>query len=493
MKLESVVKEKVLIVAMVLFLLISSVFYFVLIRPLATVLQEKETSKMMLDNEIASYEKLLQELEKQTMTEEEKNLFVEGIPGRPNIEQLIMYLGQVEKDTGTAISSISFLTDEAEEVEASAAPETTAEPTTESSETTDAAASAEATVVPNSAWSEVFPEEIYNVLQEKLSTVAQFDIQAIDIDVTVNGNEANINQFVAKLEDLPRVTHIQNLNYAVNQEKGNMDATVTFRIFYCEAFQPIIDQLNGTVAKKEESKEEAEAEPDPAETATVLVEVKRYDTDIVVDGSAVKVTSDFQPVEGEGQGFYLVQTGAYTADKYLALQVDRILATGINPRVSDSSISLIFSTISHSIASAAAKAQTINAMGFETYIMPLKINMSAEESTWLLPVAQSALASISQVTAKGEAEGSVSITAELENQVNQAVATYETEVTNRIAAVADGDGRKEQLKNTIAILKDIQTRLASYKQEAKAQKLWEIDGLLIDFTLNLNGNTVNNR
>jgi Tfp pilus assembly protein PilO len=465
MKLESLLKEKILIIAMALLFAFSAIFYFAFVRPLAAEKTEKEAALQRINTDASSYEKVLQSLEPQTVTEAEKQELIEGIPGRSNLEQVIKAIEKTEGETGTTVSTISFQTESEEEAQA------------------EVATSSDGTVEQDQ-WSKVFPESIYKLLEKKVSEVKEFTVSYIDVQISLNGSEEDINQFVNKLETMPRVFHIQNVTYSQNTEKGNMDASVSARVFYCEAFQAIIEKATITkvaAAQSEESVEEPKSEE----------KVIRYDTDIVVDSSSIKITTDTPPVEGEGKGFYLVQTGAYTADKYLFIQVDNILSKGIDPRVSDSSISLIFSSISHDMASATEKAKAINSLGFETYIMPLKINLSAEENEWLLPVAQQALSSITSATTKGIAEGTLEMTGELKGQVSSASEAYDKEVTDHMESL--DDSRKGQLEKTMTILKDIEEILVSYEREPDVEKLWKIDGLLIDYTLNLNGNMQNNR
>ncbi|MGI8387497.1 hypothetical protein [Robertmurraya sp. P23] len=469
MKLESLLKEKILITATAILVAFSGIFYSAFVRPLAAEKTEKEANLQRIKADASSYEKVLQSLEPQTMTEAEKQELIEGIPGRPNIEQVIKDIEKTEGETGTSVSSISFQTESEEEAQA------------------EAATSTEGTV-DQDQWSKVFPESIYKLLEERVSEVKEFTVSYIDVQISLNGSEEDINVFVDKLEKMARVFHIQNVMYSLNSEKGNMDATVSARVFYCEAFQAIIEKA--TVAKVAAAKSEEKTE-ESVEEAQAEEKVIRYDTDIVVDSSSIKVTMDTPPVEGEGKGFYLVQTGAYTADKYLYIQVDNILSKGIDPRVSDSSISLIFSSISHDMASAAEKAKAINSLGFETYIMPLKINLTTEENDWLLPVAQQALASITSATTKGIAENTLEVTSELKGQVSSALEAYDQEVTEHMESI--DDNRKSQLDKTVTILKDIEEILASYESEPDVKKLWKIDGLLIDYTLNLNGNMQNNR
>lgn len=467
MKLESLLKEKILIILTAILVAFSGIFYFAFVRPLAAEKAEKEANLQRIEADASSYEQVLSSLVPQTMTEAEKQELLEGIPGRPNIEQVIKDIEITEGETETSVSSISFQT-EPEEAQS------------------EAATSTEGTVEQDQ-WSKVFPESIYKLLEERVSEVKEFTVSYIDVQISLNGSDENINVFVDKLERMTRVIHIQNVTYSVNSEKGNMDATISARVFYCEAFQGILEKATVTKVAAAKSEEKIES----VEETKTEEKVIRYDTDIVVDSSSIKVTMDTPPVEGEGKGFYLVQTGAYTADKYLYIQVDNILSKGIDPRVSDSSISLIFSSISHDMASAAEKAKAINSLGFETYIMPLKINLTTEENEWLLPVAQQALASITSATTKGIAENDLEITSELKGQVSSALESYDQEVNEHIESI--DDNRKSQLDKTVTILKDIKEILASYESEPDVKKLWKIDGLLIDYTLNLNGNMQNNR
>jgi len=156
------------------------------------------------------------------MTEAEKLELMEGIPGRPNLEQVIKDIEKTEGETGTSVSNISFQTESEEEAQA--------EETTTSEGT-----------VAQDEWSKVFPEPIFKLLEEKVSEVKEFTVSYIDVQISLNGSEEDINQFVDKLEKMERVFHIQTITTSLDTEKGNVEATVSARVFYCEAFQAIIE------------------------------------------------------------------------------------------------------------------------------------------------------------------------------------------------------------------------------------------------------------
>jgi len=222
MKLESLIKEKILIIVIAVLVLFSGVFYFVIVRPLAAEKGEKEAKLQKIEADANSYKKVLESLEPQTMTEAEKLELMEGIPGRPNLEQVIKDIEKTEGETGTSVSNISFQTESEEEAQA--------EETTTSEGT-----------VAQDEWSKVFPEPIFKLLEEKVSEVKEFTVSYIDVQISLNGSEEDINQFVDKLEKMERVFHIQTITTSLDTEKGNVEATVSARVFYCEAFQAIIE------------------------------------------------------------------------------------------------------------------------------------------------------------------------------------------------------------------------------------------------------------
>jgi len=222
MKLESLLKEKTLIIAIAILFAFSGIFYFAILRPLAAEKAEKEANLQRIEADISGFEKVLQSLEPQTMTEVEKQELFQGIPGRPNIEQVIKDIEKTEGETGTSVSNISFQTESKEEAQA------------------EVATSTEGTVEQDQ-WSSLFPESIYKLLEERVSEVKEFTVSFKDVQISLNGNEEDINTFVDKLEKMPRVFHIQNVTYSLNTEKGNMDASVSARVFYCEAFQQVLE------------------------------------------------------------------------------------------------------------------------------------------------------------------------------------------------------------------------------------------------------------
>lgn len=222
MKLESLLKEKILIIAIAILVVFSGIFYWAILRPLAAEQAEKEANLQKIEADTSSYEKVLQSLEPQTMTEAEKQELFQGIPGRPNIEQVIKDIEQTEGETGTSVSTISFQTESDEDTQAEVT--TTADGTVEQDQ-----------------WSTLFPESIYKLLEERISEVKEFTVSYNDVQISLNGSDEDINEFVDKLEQLPRVFHLQNVTYSLNSEKGNMDATVSARVFYCEAFQQVLE------------------------------------------------------------------------------------------------------------------------------------------------------------------------------------------------------------------------------------------------------------
>ncbi|SHP65403.1 Pilus assembly protein, PilO [Mycobacteroides abscessus subsp. abscessus] len=222
MKLESLLNEKILIIAIAILVVFSGIFYWAILRPLAAEKAEKEADLQRIEADTTSYEKVLQSLEPQSMTEAEKQELFQGIPGRPNIEQVIKDIEKTEGETGTSVSTISFQTESDEEAQAEVT--TTADGTVEQDQ-----------------WSTLFPESIYKLLEERVSEVKEFTLSYNDVQISLNGSDEDINEFVDKLEHLPRVFHIQNVTYSLNSEKGNMDATISARVFYCEAFQQILE------------------------------------------------------------------------------------------------------------------------------------------------------------------------------------------------------------------------------------------------------------
>lgn len=222
MKLERLLKEKILIIAIAILVVFCGIFYWAIIRPLAAEKAVKEADLQRIEADTTSYEKVLQSLEPQTMTEAEKQELFQGIPGRPNIEQVIKDIEKTEGETGTSVSTISFQTESDEEAQAEVT--TTADGTVEQDQ-----------------WSTLFPESIYKLLEGRVSEVKEFTVSYNDVQISLNGSDEDINEFVDKLEQLPRVFHIQNVTYSLNSEKGNMDATISARVFYCEAFQQVLE------------------------------------------------------------------------------------------------------------------------------------------------------------------------------------------------------------------------------------------------------------
>ncbi|MDC3416972.1 hypothetical protein [Aquibacillus salsiterrae] len=480
--------QQIILTVSVLLLVAIGIFYWVMIRPVVAEEKQKETELKQVETAVADYQKLLADLTPQQLTDEEKDTLLKGIPVRPNVEQVIVDLEKTEKNTGVLINSISFGNLPVGKGKVGQV--------TEAAEEEKELSTAE--------WNAVFPEPIFKLIEAKFKDV-KVKVNYLDVQLSVNGKEAEINRFIEGLENLPRVVHVQSYSYSGGEKGADMSASISARVFYSDSFAPFVAAGNdyelGELASEPEPNREPELvvdpEPDTPDAGEVKEPdeeqaVKRYETEIVMDGSSIRVTTDTPPVEGEGQGFYFVQTGAYTNDYYLLNQVDYIKSRGLDPRVSDSSISLIFSSVSYDIPSAAKKAIKINEFGIDTYIMPLKINLTEEEKEWLLPVAQDTLEAVAKVTTKGIAANDLKLTEQQFNQVVTTMNNYEDAVIQSISNMADDNQRKVQLNNTIAILNQVESVLASHQKEPSVAKLWDVDGLLIDFTLNLNGNMLSN-
>ncbi|NEY73050.1 hypothetical protein [Bacillus mesophilus] len=471
----NVAKEKLLINIIIAFVVLIGIFFLLFIRPLLAEEDLKSGELSKVEVAVADYEKLLSQLQPQALTDEEKKTLLEAIPIRPNIEQMIADLEQMELGTGAFIESIGF---------------------SHSQDTANT--NAQTNTVDENQWMQLFPADVYTILEKEINEVKEVSISYLDVAINISGEEINLNQFINGLEELPRVIHIQNYSY-VRDEEDQLAAVITARVFYSEDFKELIG-LDNSFAIEEGSIEKSPVElrPEKVETEETkigteiavggsqdVVNVKRYETSISPDIS-------LEHSNESTAKFYLIQTGAYVSDHYLYKKLNNILSNGMDPRVSDSSISLIFSSVSHDMPSAFEKEKVLNQYGIDTYIRELSLDFSTEENEWLWPISHQVMANISSITTSGITQDEYSLTEEKMNKALEAINLYKSDVHAYVNSAGGSEERKVQLNETIYIVNDVERQLVSYQTSGNLDDLWKLEGLLIDFTLLLNGSTLKN-
>ena len=162
-------------------------------------------------NSISDYEVQMAKMEQQFLTEEEARDLLAKVPIRPNVEQMVANLERTELETEIVIQNIGI------------------------------------SISPNEGegekWKHILPEEVYTILEEKVTEIDDIQVSYVEMTLSVEGEEENVHSFVDKIENLERITHIQSYTYTTDEETEEVSANITIRSFYTEDFTPFIEEI----------------------------------------------------------------------------------------------------------------------------------------------------------------------------------------------------------------------------------------------------------
>src|SRR4051812_16830193 len=203
-------KRMVLIIFLTL-LIVLSLFYYILIRPLAAQEENLRHQLYRVHEDTSFYQKKLEQLDPKTFTDKEKLLLVGSVPSKPNVEEVIKELEKTELETGVAIEDITIsikpngINTEATQQDAQAKAETQNNNDTQvNSEKTPQS-------VPNqgaSSWENILSKETLERLKDKQEKLNGLKVSYIEMVINLNGEVKDVNAFVNQLESLKRIIHV---------------------------------------------------------------------------------------------------------------------------------------------------------------------------------------------------------------------------------------------------------------------------------------------
>ena len=507
-------KKIVLIILLVLFVGLSS-FYFFLIRPLAAEEKSLQDQLNRISEDTSFYQSKINQLKPQSFTDEEKLLLVGSVPGRPNVEEVITELEKTELETGVAIENISFSINSTRSNEAENPSNNQTEVGAQANE--EAQANQPVQQQGSSSWEQILPKETLERLKEKFVDVTDLNVSYVEMVIDLNGEVEDVNTFVNQLENLKRIIHVQSYDYSINEEKNNrLEGILTIRAFYSEDFakfinadsdfkldytfdptkikryiEPVLPTSQSDESKanneistndpKEEVVEDKEVPQDPNNEEPKENDPDEEKVSEFVPGVEIYSAPDRNNTE---PGFYVVQTGAYKTKKYLDLAVKNLINAGVYPRIVEDRLSLIYTVTDSRKESANKIVEILNKEGFESYLQPLSYNLSKVEKETLLNEVEDVVSTISELVTNGIANKDPDISEEQVILARLKIDNYDKKV-QLILSQIDNEGRKKELQETRTILNQMEDELR--KTDGELENLWKVEGLLLDYMLILNG------
>ncbi|MFN7251639.1 MAG: hypothetical protein ACK4M9_12710 [Anaerobacillus sp.] len=469
----------------ILFLILVA-FYMYMIRPVSVDVKNKQFELSTVNKEIDVLQTWLHELEVNILTPDEQKKLLSSIPIRPNVEQIIADLERTELETGAVIESLGFIiTNSASEVNS-----------TEQQTVTD-------------NWVTILPEAVHQIFTDKILPIKDISVSYVEIDVSINGEAAAVHSFVSELEKLERVVHVQSYNYSEEneEEETRLTGSITFRVFFFEDFAEFITddrsfQLDyefdpSKIKRYIPSTESAENKTLIGNETTVGHDSGKWNGGQNSGGDYDKgsttrdrVIPNFgylsfefyqktfpdEPIMDGDSVFYIVQTGAYTSDYYLNRAIENLIANGFFPRIRGNSLSLIFTAIAGNEKIAYGKAKLLSSQGFPSFVKTMPYR--AEE-----PLIPEASAVVEAVTAINDLN--YQLTTETLADISERIRAYETKA-NQVLLTASST-RANTIEETTQILVEVENLLIYFESTKDTAVLWDIEGLMLDFVLLLNG------
>ncbi|WP_100405001.1 hypothetical protein [Bacillus solitudinis] len=470
--------QKTVFYALIILFLVLIACYVYLVRPVAIEKEEKELLLSGVNNEITTLETTLASLVPDTLSEGEKQQLTESVSIKPEVEQMIAELEKTEIDAEVVIENISV------------------------------------SVLPNvneqEKWRHIFSEELYEPLQEKVVEVEDLTVSYVEMVINVSGLIDNVHWFVREVENLQKTVHVQSYTFGLDSEnRERANAILTLRTFYSSEFAPFIEYQEDF---------ELDYEFDSGKikryvTETTNITVEDYETiqpiPIEPPFLAPIAPSPTSPSSGdsfvrespkyevyqrplhyeatvtEGDSFiYFVQSGGYSLEEYLYLEVQNLVNKGFYPRIEGSKTNFIYTSIGSDEASAVRKASYIRDQGFPTFVKAIPIRLSEAEQT-ILNEAYEVMANITEITTKGLTAPEYTLTPQRLQAASNTLTNYQTKVQSVIDK--SSGNRKIDLEETARLLKQVENTLNYYHATGNTSVLWQTEGLMLDFALTLNG------
>ena len=525
-------KNIVLIIVLIL-LAISALFFIFFIRPLTAEVEAKSQELNRINEDVSFYQERINQLSRQTFSDEEMELLVGSVPATPNVEDLIKELEKTEIETGAVIDnvSISLYQNESNVNDGATAENENNQAETEAQET---ALQTDPQQGVNS-WPHIFPEETLNLLneKEKLVDINKLTVSYVELVIDINGKVRDIDKFVRELENFKRIIHVQEFDYTINEENGRLEGAITIRAFYSEDFEEFINEKGefqldyvfdpskikryiepttietesgsvnsnggGNAPSQEEnnsteeengsdsgnnSKPEVKApsiENKETEKKTSKTESKNQSG---IDSKNKVYSAPSSKREGEPE-FLVVQTGAFATENNVNSAAKDLIEAGIYPRIIGDKLFYIYTATDSSDDSAQKMVDMLKNKGFDSYVKTLPYRLTDAEKDLFLTEADDLVSTTTEILTNKITKNEHSIDDEQLNIIRSKIKAYETKVQGSIKK-SESDDRKKELQESLSILQKLDQLLQKSINDGSPQTLWEAEGLLLDFMLILN-------
>ncbi|GLB58376.1 hypothetical protein [Cytobacillus sp. NCCP-133] len=490
--------KKVLYVIILLTFCLLISFYIFAIRSIQV--EEKHQGEQLnrIKEDNIFYQYQLSGVTPQKLTENEKSRMDQQIPSKPKIEEMIKDLEKIELSQEVLIENI--------EVAKSQYMETDEEnPQNE-----------EGNQQAKGSWQEGLPQGSLEEIKKNFPDIENIALSYIDFTINVVGEEKDVNSFVNKLETLERAIHIQSYDYRINEERENLsEGTVMIRTYYSEEFSNLMESSrdfkldydfdpqkikkyletekgstmdaisidSGTQTESSQQLENESSRMEPVNNQRVQ-RMPQESEHSNIDLSNPYVVSP-EAAEKE-QVFHVVQTGAYSNNQYMYLEVNKLIDAGIYPRIIGEEMSYIYAAADNQKASAQKISEILKQTGVNSYVKTLPYRLTEHEKKVLLKEVYEVTGAIADILSTGIAYQNYLVKEDQLGSVNQKIKNYEEKVK-----LLQNDGtvlRGQELKETAALLSEIYSLLEhnAYK-DSQLISYWKAEGLLLDFMLVLNG------
>ncbi|MCT8137498.1 hypothetical protein H1D32_06925 [Anaerobacillus sp. CMMVII] len=454
------VNQKLLLYLFIILILSLLALYMNVIRPVSLAKVEKETELNSIENEIQTFQMMIDNLEPQDLTGQEQASLLKSIPIHPNVEQVIADLEKTELQTRVAIDSIAI----------GLAPNPMTLVNAEQSQSSEI----------TEQWRHIFPEAVYQILSERINPVRDVKLSFVEFTVAVNGFEEDVDVFVSELEKLDRTVHIQSylLKESTEYLEG-VNAEIIFRAFYCEDFAAFFEggtgfELDYTFDPSLINRFKPSIE-DPTEQEEMVDRNDINPDHFDHDETSMDDNYKHDTIRNEGDKvFYIVQTGAYTNVYYLNYALQTLVNKGFHPKVLEGRMNLIYTAIDVNEAAAIRKAEHLTNSGFASFAFTFPFK--AEQS--VIDEAYDVVAAISEVGREAH------LPSERLTEITTKIATYLTKADQLLTTA--NHSRKVTLEKTMTSLVQAEVVLTNYQTSQDPSLLWEVEGLILDFVLLLN-------
>ena len=190
-----------------------------------------------------------------------------------------------------------------------------------------------------------------------------------------------------------------------------------------------------------------------------------------------------------GSVFHVVQAGAYSSTKYMNTALQELINAGVYPRVIEDELSYIYVATDRKDDQQTSPQRIVDMLkgkGFDAYVKTIPYRLTEYEEETLLREAEDVVSVMNELVTKGITAKETVITEEQLKTVHLKVTAYEKKV-QQVLSKSDREGRKQELQETLTILREIEKELKENAEGRELDSLWKVEGLILDYMLVLNG------